>query len=83
MEITNFGNMNPPLPSCTIGVFVFLCFLSFFFTNDFLSNFSLVKHYNLIYGGRKHAEEQAYLHGVKALMMICSISAHAVVYMGV
>lgn len=63
---------------------MFLCFLSFFIKIDFLKHFDLVKNYNIIYKKRENqcAEEFGYLHGMKAFMMSCSISAHTVVYMG-
>lgn len=71
------------LSSSIIGIFAFLCLLSSFFRIKFLSHFSLAKHLQAIYNTDSTGSgEQDYMHGMKALMMVCSISAHAVVYMG-
>lgn len=72
-----------PISSSIICIFVFLCLISFFVRTKFLSHFSLIKHYQAIYGGNlTSSDEQDYLHGMKAVMMVCSVSAHTVIYMG-
>ena len=62
-----------------------LCVASLFIENDFLSHFSLLKNWKIIYNTESReskSEEQAYLHGAKALLVIASICTHSYLFMG-
>ena len=64
-----------------------MCFLSLFIKNKFLSNFSLVDNFNIIYNFKLKdddaSKERVYLHGSKALMIVSSIAAHSFIFSGI
>ena len=64
-------------------IFAFFCILSLFIQNDFLSNFSPVHNFNIIYNLQGHSKEKPFLHGMKAIMLISSITCHSFLFMGV
>ena len=62
-----------------------MCFLSLFIENDFLSSFSLVDNFNIIYNfelKNDESKEQAFIHGFKTLMLFSSISTHSFIFFG-
>lgn len=67
-----------------IFVFAFLCALLLFIKNDFLSHFSPLANLKIIYSidlQGDDSKEKLYLHGAKALMLICSITCHSFLFM--
>ena len=85
------------LPTCSsiIGILVFLCLLSLFVPdNEFLACFSPVENLKILYDMRSvsadhqtfDSSEQplqnAFLHGMKAMLAIASIGTHLFIYCG-
>lgn len=67
-----------------IFIFASLCALSMFIQNDFLSHFSPAQNLNIIYNLQgDYSREKLYLHGIKALLLISSITCHSFLFMGV
>lgn len=67
-----------------LSILIAFCVLSHFIKNDFLSNFSLSHNYNTIYSFDANSEDDSrmFLHGVKFLLIIISISLHAMTILG-
>ena len=65
-------------------IFIFLSFLSLFMKNDFLSNFSIPHNFNAIYSTdfNENSKEKAYLHAIKTILILASISTHSFIFMG-
>lgn len=59
-----------------------LCLLSCFVKNDFLSNFSLHDNWTIIYDLNETDETKLFLHGIKFLLIVISITLHAMTVLG-
>lgn len=68
-----------------LSIFIIICILSIFLKNDFLSKFSLINSYKIIYHHNSHDNDEykLFLHGIKFALVITSISSHTMILLGI